>query len=634
MSITNQNFYRLDDEGLAGLPNYNYIRLFMEYAKNSDVLPEIAFQNGLSLIEAIALKRVCARTKNRFGEFFTKVLFANQYNMVVAGSGESKTIVHNIAKDVAVDTMGHNIFADCTAPETLKKSLADSWTITRIKKVKKGKKGDEFGDGEEDDTVETKTVRVSKLDYPCGWKIFWHGEFGAVLANMSKTYMSSIKQDFCNYYSGVADAKQNSGDTQGSMIKYEINDVFFGINGATTPNGIKVLSADDIDSGFWVRFNIMNVKHGIVNPDPTDITDEDEPDIFGATDNAGAYENLISKSLQRAGMVNYGRIIKKILDNLHLRENMYNTLLVEFESKAFQHIINHENIMRNHFEDNARILLLRSRQMENIYKMCILMALGDVPYYVLSQPDLTQEEMSIGQKFTDVTDVNELFKKAAEFDFKKLERLTLSRLIVTQDHARFVLKMFDRIYFQSMIETANILMAENDGKNDMAKVVNILQSAEQTTKQNLVTILEDSMTNYVQHAVNRKISTTSDEYRAGIAWHENLIKTVQDIGDDVKITTMARKDLIHNTKITADHLEPIMRTLSECGNIIQFTKYDSRKPTSYYAYIPNFKRVELPEPNYINYMGNGTYASGAILINCVMPANLQAAIQKNAFENN
>ena len=135
-----KNLYRLDDEGLAGLPNYNFIRMFMSYSAKKNILPEVAFQNGLSIVEGITLKRVGARTKSMYGEFYNKVLFLNQFNIVIARSGSGKTVDHEDGKDVLTNIMGHNIFAPCTSPETLKKSLADSWTVTHLRKPDKDKK--------------------------------------------------------------------------------------------------------------------------------------------------------------------------------------------------------------------------------------------------------------------------------------------------------------------------------------------------------------------------------------------------------------------------------------------------------------------------------------------------------------
>lgn len=251
--------------------------------------------------------------------------------------------------------------------------------------------------------------------------------------------------------------------------------------------------------------------------------------------------------------------------------------------------------------------------------MCILVALGDVPYYILNQPESVfknEGEIKISQKFTDVEDVQELFNKAANFDLSKISTLTISRLIITQDHARFVLKMYDRTYFQSMVETAEILVAESDTKNNMSKTIRILQSAPEITKQELLNIIEASLETFKQHAMtNKKTVTGSDAYNAGIAWHKSKINSIQDISDDAKITIMSRPDLIRSTKLTNDNLNLVINTFVDSGDIVEIVNYASRKPKTQYAYIPNYKRVELPEENYIKYIGNGTYSSGVILKN-------------------
>lgn len=587
-----KHLLRLDEEGMKGLPNYNFIRLFMTYLKTDKIHPEINFQNAVSMLSAIALKRTYAKTKDMYGAVFPRPLYVNNFGIVIAGTGEGKSISHEEAKAIITEVMGHSIFADASAPETLKKSLADAMITTHIKKG-----DDEDGDN---DSLQVKEVKMPKSEYPRGWKVFWHGEFGGTIANMQKPYMASLKQEFCNYYSCADDSKNNSGDKQGSTVRYILNDIYLGVNAATTIEGITPLTIDDIARGFWTRFDVMYARFDITQPDPIDVpNDDDTIDIFARADAAKKNTTLESQNIKRSGIVAYAKILNEILHKTNLE--------VEFDDRAYALIQNHEIQMNKLCNGNEYLKMLRSRQMENIYKLAILIALGDIPYYVLSQQDFSgAEDIKICSRFKDVADLDALFERAANFDIKQMQARVLSRLIVTPEHAKFAMKMHDRIYWQNMIATSDIIMSGSDTRNDMTKIIRTMQSAPLVSKQD---ILNDLI------KLRDNIKPGKQETDAAISYYSGVIDDIMHMVDDVKINKLARSDVITATKITGERLDPVIRTLTECGSVLEykFLAPKAKKPTTLYLYFQNFKKVQLPEENYSNYVGNGTYSAGVIL---------------------
>lgn len=107
------------------LPNYNFINLFMEYMGDTRTYPEYNYVNAKSMIAAIILGRIHARTQSIHGAVFPRPLKVNDLNNVIGDSGTGKSVSHDKSNDITDRVMGPSIFLEKGAPETIAKELAD-----------------------------------------------------------------------------------------------------------------------------------------------------------------------------------------------------------------------------------------------------------------------------------------------------------------------------------------------------------------------------------------------------------------------------------------------------------------------------------------------------------------------------
>lgn len=606
---------------VSGLPKYNFAYMYMIAKNMKSIKPEFNYQNAVCGLSSLILGNVRAKTQNAFGEYFSKPLTVNSYSLIFGGSADGKTESHDGMRDIIIDVMGHRIFADNTSPEQLAKDLSDIIIKTYAEKST----DDETGVTTE--RLVERQVIMPESDYPRGHKVLWNSEFGTYLELLSKPYMAGTKQAMCDYYSRTSTPKKNAGDKQGDSIRYIIEDSCFGINGCTTPISLKSLAFDDIGSGFVPRFDIIyndvKIKYDSIELgyDPqTEITAEN---LFARLDEQKAAAKIeTTYDIPIAAVQKAAEIVKILLRN--------QSIIAEFDDECFEIITRYERKMRKHFADDPFVSLYRSRDMENIYKQCISLEVGNLPWYIVNQKDLVCDgTYSISKEYDDITDIPDMFTKILDFDISKLENVRISRLAISRQTVLFVLKMYDRIYFPSKALICNKLRADIDEKSPISKTIKRLENSDVISKGVASAACEKLIDAYtairVKHdqrsvaetkIVNTHIKSkfTAEQYNRlaeDVQAHaERLREALKDMSNDVIITQTTTTDIMRSARLTPDELKRALSALSASGNVLV---YPISTQSVGVIYIPFGKHVILPQVNYENYKYDGKYLSGVIL---------------------
>lgn len=624
---------------LSGLPNYNFSRLFMAHMGMKNVHPEINYQNAISGLSAITLGRVRSKTKNMYGDLFKRPLKANIFSVVVAGSGDGKSVSHDEMFDIVSPVMGLDIFIEKKiTPETLSKNIA-SEQINR--KLVKEDVLDEEGEetGEKVEVLAEFNVVMPKKEIPAGWKVYWHSEFGGTLSNMAKPFMAGMKEDFCEYYSGSEGQKANSGEKPGETTTFVIKDTCISINGATTTEGIKKLTTDDQASGFELRFDEMYAPFQVELPDRQVIAHNNiaPENIIETLKEQRKTSGIEQDKITKLAMIKSAQIIHTLLRG--------QVIEAQFMEESYRLIINHEIIMRQHFADDVNKTLIRSRHMENIYKHCMLLAVGNLPFYVLNCKNFEGDKIDIHGTFEDSQDLPELFNQLANFDLSKIKNLRLSVLPIMPEIVKFVLKMYDRIYFPGKLAISEIISETTNSKSDVVKVRYALEDSPKIARDEVVASLKaieakvEKLCNALLEAKNaensfakpslnkemtalyeskymeimRQIFRTKENSITDKLVEEyiledicNKIRMLSEMSENVIITHMGNRDLTRKTGIDDMRISPVVSTLAGINNIVPLYR---SKNSVLYAYFPTAKNSQLPEceDNYTDYKYTGTY---------------------------
>lgn len=631
MSTKQEKIARID---VRGLPNYNFISLYMQYMGDKRTYQEYNYINAKSAITAIILGRLHAKTQSIHGAVFPRPLKVNDLNIIIGDTGTGKSVSHDRSKDITERATGDTIFLEKAAPETIAKELADCKILTDIvdpSKKRKNKKGKEETEDDEDEQItgESKTLReVSKeieleaTRYPRGWRVYWKGEFGSFLASTKKTYMSGIIEDICDYYSGNIEPKTIVGEKKGSNLKYKYSkDLFFAVNGSMTPASLEYLSIEDIQKGL-VRFDFFDGSNltPLEIPENTDIsTIQQTGDIFSRADDFKKRNGTEQDELRERAIIKAGQIMDLLLTS---ELDKHKSIEVEFSEEATELIKNYEKTMLRHFRNNPYIKTLRSRHMENIYKHCICVEYGNVPYYVvMNQGGISENEIRISDTYKDAKNIDDVYRALETFDVGKIDyQHRLTRLIITAETAKFVLKMYDRIFFPSVISVVEkIRKQENKAKiNIVEKIVKVLESSPRISKDEVAKMFAEDSVRYEQIKLIEKKKLESEglsatqidkEIKQYKDTNELNAKYFGELDDDYIITKITHRDLLRKTKELTEDVERAIKTLTDSKSVMRFKT--GRIET--YVYIPVDDFLELPADNYVNYEGTGSYQSGVII---------------------
>ena len=600
-----------------GLPNYNYIRMFMEYNGNKNTRPEYNFQNGKAAISAYVLNYVFAFTESIQGEKYKKPLYVNEMCLNVGTSADDKSNSADPTQKIVESVMGMTVFADSSSTEALKKGMCIKIIKTSLKQPTKAeiKKAKEDDEEEPKPQMVTETIYMPHEIHPRNAKVMWSSEFGRILADTKKTYMAGYVETLCDIYSGKMDNKTNASDGHGT-IQYVLGetgrDPFMSICGSMTEKGLIHLDRNDIGRGI-ARFQWMSTLGYDPLPVPENVeveeNDDDNDDYFARADKA-KNNNTDTYALRGVAMVQMGKIIAHLVQGLKLE--------IEFDSAAIAILVNHEKDMRRHLAGNKMALLLTSRQLENAYKDCILIALGNLPYYVyMHSKDFDNENDIVVKEKTQDIDIDEFFEWAVMFDTVKIMRYKLHRLIITPDIAKYVCKLYDRIYTQSAIEIGGIIMSFNEKPSRQEEVVALLTSAPRITKQNVRELYIEHFTRYKKKMEEERKYMPSDrmaQIDEIVAEKKNALQKeamfFKELPDDAVITTRTQREIVRGLHISLKDLQPITDSLINTGSLVAFNK---PRNTVQYVYLPSNDSVTLPSKNYVDYIGDGAYRNACII---------------------
>jgi len=281
--------------------------------------------------------------------------------------------------------------------------------------------------------------------------------------------------------------------------------------------------------------------------------------------------------------------------------------------------------MRKHFANDTFHTLLRSRHMENIYKHCILLELGNIPYYVASCEDFSESSVIIKlEKDFENQDLESVFSTIAKYDENKIKNIRIREIAVMPETVKFVLKMYDRIFLPSQVAIGDMLLEKSDEKTPTNAVIEILSKSNSITKQdalknckNIIDACEsiiackdtkskeiDKIKGYIINDTNYKKEILFALY--GMDLKRLLEKTIEQykliehMSDDVKITCINHRDLTRKTK--NKNVQETLKTLISVDLVIPYPK---AKTTIEYIYFEYKRGISLPEGNYVNYTCDG-----------------------------
>jgi hypothetical protein len=632
---TQQRIPRID---IRGLPNYNFINLFMEYIGDKRSYHEYNYINAKSMLVATTLGRVYARTPGIQGEPYPKPLRANDMNVIIGNSGTGKSVSHDEAKDIQETIMGKDIFIPRCAPETLAKELSDIKVITQLERPK-GNKGEDRDSESEDPEDKTSKkhkeisieIELPAVRYPRCWRVFWLGEFGSFLADTNKSYMEGIIEDFCDYYSGNIETKTIKGDTKLSNIKFMFrDDLFFAVNGSMTPMSLMYITIEMIKKG------LMRITFY----DGSDLPQKDIPpdaDIEAIQNKTG---NLLEKTEQHKKTKGTKKddyrkrcIIKcgAILDSL-LKDQI---LEVDISEEAEALILNREKAMLRQFGNDRYILMLISRDLEKIFKECIAVELGNVPYYLISNKDrLADKEITITETLKDLENTDGFYAALNEFDISKIDNEhRIRKLTVTPETARFVLKMFDRIYFPSMVSIVDKIREQDRkvNKTTLEKVIRVFNDAPNLSKDIVIQMYRESFDRFEKQQraqikqlekgnlidKEKQIQSLEEYIQEEKENTQNNIEYFTKLDERFNITSLTSRQLQKKLqKEDTGDLDKACLSMVKANSLIEFKQGKSIT----YVYLPtNSDEFKLPENNYVNYEGTDSYSTGLVIERVLTP---------------
>lgn len=393
--------------------------------------------------------------------------------------------------------------------------------------------------------------------YPKSWKVMWDDEIGGFFAGTQKQFMLGMIELICKLYSCMSVSKGNAGGNSGNATVYNVRDPCFSINGATVSDDlVTVLSVSMIVRGLLPRFLILNPDYKIELPKDKEEDEDDKIDnIFDDVENSATVAANKRDQEKREALVKAGQIIDTILG--------IDQIEINFHKKTFDIIKNWEIRALRHYQDEPFILKMRSRCMENAYKLAMLIEIGNIPYYIVeNMAEGFVGELRIDNTYTDVENLDEFIDKLRAFKLEMLKGVKIKTLIVTPATMKFVLKMFDRMYLPHGLKVAESLIVGSDNGG-------------------------------------------GDNNKGDVAAIKSIMK---------EHTTMSRKELLTAFGGTIKHLDTAIETLRECCLIDSEGNDDKGRPTknTVYHYYKKVENLTLPERNYAEYCGT-SYQAGIIL---------------------
>jgi hypothetical protein len=272
-------------------------------------------------------------------------------------------------------------------------------------------------------------------------------------------------------------------------------------------------------------------------------------DIFTRTEEYKNSLGIKKDDYQKRCLIKCGVILDTLLKN--------QLVDVDFSEEAAELILNREKAMLRQFGNDRYILMLISRDLEKIYKECIAVELGNIPYYLIAnQEKLEDREIRISDTFEDLENTNTFYDKISNFDLSKIDHEhRIRKLIVTPETAKFVLKMFDRIYFPSMLSIVEKIKDQDTNKvnkTTLEKVIKVFTDAPNISKHIVIQMYRDALERFEKQEkaklekgdiskdqiseINKKIQENREKTQDEIKYFSNL-------DDSFIITSLTRRQL-------------------------------------------------------------------------------------------
>jgi hypothetical protein len=600
---------------MKGLPNYNYCRMYMEYNGNKNTRDEYNFQNAKAAIAAYTLNYAYAYTTSVQGERYKKPLYVNQMSINIGSTADDKSNSADPNQKIVEVVMGTSIFADASSTEALKKGMALKIIRTQMKQptTEEKKSAKDAGLEPPEERMVTEEKYMPKESNPRNAKVLWSSEFGGILADTKKAYMAGYIETLCDMYSGKMDNKTNCADGYGT-VQYVVSVIgqepFLSVCGSMTPEGLIYLDKRDIGKGV-ARFQWMCTLgyEQLQLPDNVDIEKiESVGDSFSRT--AQSKNSMSEYALRGIAIINMGSIIANLLHGQKIE--------IEFDPAAIAVLLNHERDMRRHLSGNKMSLILTSRQLENAYKDCMLLAIGNLPYYVYANEKRFDDDSDIiiKDETTDV-DIDKFFKWAAGFDIGKISKYKLGTLIITPDMARYVCKLYDRIYTPSAIEIGGIIQSYKEKPSKQEEFVEFMNSSQRITKKEVSALYKANFDKYKKQKLEeRKYAKPADVEMIDklIAEKEAALKHeasfFSGLPDETIITTNTRREAVRKLHLSIVELQPVVNSLVQIGSMVIFEKSHN---VVQYVYVPSDDMITLPSDNYVDYVGVDKYNNACVL---------------------
>ena len=317
----------IDPISFNGLPDYNFIKMFVDYiASVSDTYPEYAFLNGISILSTTARRRLYFKLNGRFE-------YTNLITLCLGQSGYSrKGGAMMPAYSMLRNGIGDTFLSKDFSPEGLISEISD--TITTVKRTKEGS----------EPVIDYQIHPIRKA--VCA---LWKDEAGQFYAQLNKPHMQSTKELLCHLY----DCPPEYGKTL-SGKKFHVDEIYLSMNLATTPTSfIQNVTTKDVHTGFLARHNIVNPSY---TKKRKGITEDSDEDLI----HEKAFEILI-------------KIIDKLLPERNIRVRIGNEELAILDNWCRER---EEYFAR---ERNETMGSFFARFQMNVIKIATLIDLGNLP---------------------------------------------------------------------------------------------------------------------------------------------------------------------------------------------------------------------------------------------------------------
>ncbi len=414
-----------------GLPNFNVIKLFADYIMDvKDSYPEYAWQNGISMLSAIARKRL-------YFSLNGELSYLNLWTMSLGQSGYArKSGVMSIAKRILSNAVENIFLPEDATPEALIESMA---SIIELPSKDKGKDKD-------NSTMESFDMDV-KGQIPSSQKTLWKDEAGQMYASMGKAHMQGMGE-LLNVLHGCQ-PEYNKKLVRKNII---IKDIYFTMNLTTTPESfMKHMTAENISTGFGPRHLIVSPSY--IKP---------RKPITQSSKRDNEIEQVITKAL-------------KIIDNIFATQK----LEIQYQEGIFETINEWAGEREEFFAktENEKMASFFGKYQTAAVKIATLIELGNIPYYI-AEMKMNPEKVHItasGDFY-----INDIYKNEDKDYLKMINSLPddtkfkLSNITISLASLQFALKMMDSMYMQ-YIASMEFNESLNIRQNDIQKFYEILE---------------------------------------------------------------------------------------------------------------------------------------------------------------